>query len=454
MTWSEVAPGRFQRGIGENEGFIKLIGDSGHASGHEHWAINAGANFNCRGSFAQHDLSALFPKVWKHLRFQHPSIAAYPINDKILEYTVPDTPALDRWAAETFSIVRAKTSLDLISSLKPNSYASLTYLLDSDEILCHTAHWRTDGIGVLQLIDAFFEIAVTQNLPDPSDLPWGQEIIRLAPAVEDAAGMPTVPTKDMKNLAQECVETFYQAAGAIGIPYIGEATTAPSGTASSRLTFDLSESQSVIDQCKNKGISVTSAIHASIAAANRILVQDENRGKHYTSTIRFSLRPYLPKPYSTPAYASGLYTTGWMKRTPASASWLQNAQDYNQEYRKGLSTEYISSHREYAARLGNLLRNMPQGGDIPSDVDISSIGIAEQLIARTKGDTNSGIDILDIYIGVEMLTRQCVCFAWTFRDQLNLNLVYNKSFHDEQDTKEFLRTTREIMLNELAISKP
>ncbi|CAF9928117.1 MAG: hypothetical protein ALECFALPRED_003958 [Alectoria fallacina] len=450
MPWSEVAPGKFQRAFGENEIFIKLLGDPGHPVGREHWAINSIASFALTGSLAKEDLPSLFLKAWKNLRFHHPSIAVQAVDDKSLVYTVPDSAALDQWTAETFHVVGNKTADDLIPDIKPDSYATLTYLPKSNEILGHTAHWRTDGVGVLLLIDAFFNLVTRPALPDPNTLAWGQETARLAPAVEDAANIPIAPTDAMKSLGQKSVETFYQAAGAVGIPYKGEATTLPSGTRSSRFVFSTSDTDHVISQCKARGFSVTSAVQASVAATNHALASVENKNKHYTSTVRFSIRPYLPKPYCTPAYASGLYTTGWIKAISASASWVDNAKAYNDEYRKGLNKEFIDSHREYALGLGNLIRSMPQPQDPPSDVDISSIGIAESLIERVKGTQDRGLEVQSVSVGVEILTRQCVCFVWTFRDRLNLNLVYNESFHDEKDTALFLQTLVGIMLKELA----
>ena len=85
----------------------------------------------------------------------------------------------------------------------------------------------------------------------------------------------------------------------------------------------------------------------------------------------------------------------------------------------------------------------------PSDVEISSIGIAESLIERVKGTQDRGVEVQSVSVGVEMLTRQCVCFVWTFREQVNLNMVYNESFHDEKDTALFLQTVKEILLKEL-----
>ena len=117
-----------------------------------------------------------------------------------------------------------------------------------------------------------------------------------------------------------------------------------------------------------------------------------------------------------------------MKTVPASASWINNAEAYNDEYRKGLSKEYIDSHREYALGICSLIRNMPpQSQDPPSDVDISSIGIAEVLIAQVKGTKDRGVEIQSVSVGVEILTRQFVCFVWSFRDRLLNRNIYKCS---------------------------
>ena len=106
-------------------------------------------------------------------------------------------------------------------------------------------------------------------------------------------------------------------------------------------------------------------------------------------------------------------------------------------------------HREYALGLGNPIRNMPQGGKPPSDIDISSVGIVENLLERVKGTPDRVLEIRSVSVGVDILTRQCVCFVWTFGDQLDLNLVYNESFHDEVDTANFLQTLKGILLKQL-----
>ena len=45
MPWSKASPGHYQRPIGENEKFIKAIGDRAHAAGREHWSITSKGSF-------------------------------------------------------------------------------------------------------------------------------------------------------------------------------------------------------------------------------------------------------------------------------------------------------------------------------------------------------------------------------------------------------------------------
>ena len=274
MSWSEVAPRTFERAIGENELFIKLIGDSGHPLGREHWAINSIASFKPLGSLQNEDLSTLFLNAWKISRFHRPSIAVQAASDTTLIYKVPDAAALHQWATETFHVIENKTADELIPNVKPNSSATLTYL--PNEIVGHTAHWRTDGVGVLLLIDQFFEVATNPTLPDPNTLMWGQETARLAPAIEEVADLPVTPTDAIKTLSHKYIETFNQAAGAVGIPYKRDITV-PGGTRSSRLVFTPSETNLVASQCKAIGISVTSAVHDSVAAANYALASSEKK---------------------------------------------------------------------------------------------------------------------------------------------------------------------------------
>jgi hypothetical protein len=445
MPWSKVREGRYERAVGENETFIKILGDAALPLNREHWAINIIAAITPTGSLAQENLSSLLRDAWKALRFKHPTIAAYIVDQTNYVYDVPDAAALEKWASETFHVVEDKTADELVASITVGPYATMYYLPKTNEVLGHSQHWRTDGVGGLLLMDDFLALAASS----PASLPWGEEVARLAPSIEEAAGISTSPSEADKELGAKCVGSFGHAVGAIGISSPSPQDTVPGGTRIARLHLSEQETQAIVQACKSRGLSVTAAVHASVAAANYALAVPEDQEKHYTSTIRYSFRPFLPEPYSGREYASVIFTTGWMIPVSASSSWEERARLYHDEYRKGLSKEYISAHREYAIGLCNLLRSLPAGAPSPTDVDISSLGVAERLIGREKGTEARGIRIDRVSGGLEMMSRQCVCHVWTFRDQLCLNLVYNEAFYEKAVMDGFVGRVRESLLKEL-----
>ncbi|KAH9909483.1 hypothetical protein F4778DRAFT_711648 [Xylariomycetidae sp. FL2044] len=483
MTWQETdQKDIFSRPLGENEVFIKLVGDAGLLLNREHWAINATATIEPVGSFKSTadaaNLASRFRTAWAHLRFQHPSLAAGVDPDGTrLVYTVPsDRAALETWVSQTFNVAaNAKTSADVIPTFTPSHYAKLVYVPRSGELLCHTSHWRTDGIGVLLLLDAFLAIASAPGpLADPVELAWGTETARLAPPIEDAANIPTHSTPELRERGGALISTFAHTVGAAGIPYLGDESTLPADTRSASLALDPNTTSAVIAACKERGITVTAAVHASVAGANYALAEGSNREKHYTSTVRVALRPYLPSPYSTPAFAAGLYTTGWMKRVEANTSWDERASAYHAEYKKGISREFLDAHREYALQLGAMIRGnapppppppppppddaaaAPPPPPPPSDIDISSVGVAESLIRRSYGSTpdgNGGFEVRAVSVGVEVLSRQGTMFVWTFRDRLNLSVVYNEAFHSAEQMRRFVDVVRRELLDGLGVKE-
>jgi hypothetical protein len=435
--WKETEPGRYSRPIGENETFIKLVSDPAHPLGREHWAINSTVTIAPQGKLTSSILRTQLRRAWGHLRFHHPSLAAHVAEDnENLEYNVPTPEELSEWVSQTFSVdEEALSSAEVIPNLKPSPYATLIYIPKSNELLGHTAHWRTDGIGVMLLLDHLLSLAVDPKLPDPFLLPWGSEPTRLAPSIEDAACIPQTPTAQQTSLGTHYAGTFALAAGAIGIPHTGTPSTPPGGTHSVLHSLSPTLTAAIIQRCKSLGISVTSAIHASIAAANWSLASPERKSAHYTSTVRFSLRPYLPDGPPDPA---GLYTTGWMEKVCPENTWLEHAQIYHKIYSRGISQEYISAHRAYASCLGAMLRSLPPDLPIQSDVDISSIGVAEAYVQRAHGDEGFGIDVRGVSVGVEMCSRQAVCFVWTYRERLSLNVVYNEVYHGRGQMEGFV----------------
>lgn len=444
MSWTEISPGHFQRPIGENETFIKKIGDPGHALGHEHWAINADATIAPRPT--EHHVKN-FERAWKAFRFVHPSIAAVA-SETVIDYTVPDSEALDNWAAETFVVHDDNTTReDIAAGMKPTPFVVLHLFLKTGDVLLHTSHWRSDGIGVLHLLNDYMKLAASEDVKDPASLAWGQEGSRLAPSIEEAAGIALEANDKITAEAEKWVKTFHGAAGAVGVDCPAAKETVPAGTRTARSNFPETTSDAIVKACKARKISVTSAVHAAIASTNWAFAPADGKSKHYTSTIRAALRPYLPEKFHGPAYAAALYTSGYMHSIPAGHSFQENAEQINSLYRQGLSVEFLEAHRQYALNVIDMIKSTPPDAPAPSDVDISSVGIVDNVITPVQG----AFEVTSVSVGVEVLTRQMVCFVWTFRGKLSMNLVYNEAFYPPGVPVAFLEEVKRTLTRELEV---
>ncbi|KAI1314103.1 hypothetical protein F5Y03DRAFT_402335 [Xylaria venustula] len=439
MPWHEVSPRHWTRSIGENERMIKWIGDRGHIQGQEHWSITATGTlaFSCLPE--QRDLVSRLRRAWASFRFAHPSIAA-TASIGTLDYVVPTSEALEEWNKETFRVILDPDSNvdDLVANLRPTPYVVGYYFLESNQMVLHMAHWRADGTGALQLLNAFFAAVAADE--DHAAIQWGREITRLTPSIEDVLELPSEPTTEIKAAAAGCLASFSKVPGSVGLPYYGDITTKPRGTRGIRYSFSDSANASVLAACASKGLRLLSAIHASLAIVNLELgasSSNQSIGEqgHYTSTMRFNLRLYLKPPYNSPQYAAALYTGGFFSSLDPGASWQEAAAQYEALYANGLSREFLSARREYAIKALGMMAQNAASGPIRSEIDISYIDAVESLVSPAhygsvgpKGGTLE-LAVEDISIGVECLTRESYLFCWAFRGKITFHLVYNEAFY-------------------------
>jgi hypothetical protein len=450
-------PTRYTRPLGENETYIKLIGDSTHSLCRSYWSINSWATLHPGGNLSNPSvLQQQLRKAWAHLRFQQPSIAAYVAeNDEDLIYDIPESEDLEKWMSESFMIDEEAESLSEITKrARIPQYWTLTFLPRSNGVLCHTAHWRSDGVGAIQLFDALFALLATPELCDPKTLAWGEEVKRLAPSIETIAKIPKSDEvgDDQRRVGNNYLRTFGLMRDAVGIPYLGSEKTLPTETVSQNLSFSARETQEIVKKCKDRDISVTAALHASIAATNWSSCSQERKDQHYTSTARFSFKPYVPAPYNSPAYAACLLTTGWLTIVEPTETWEEHARLYTSIYRNGLSQDFLDAYRVYAGGLCDVLRDPPaplEGATPPSDVDVSSIGRLSQYVQVSYGSPDYGVEVLNIGVGTELMSRQAVIYIWTFREQLTMSITYNSAFHDSEQMKAFVEGVKKDVLENL-----
>lgn len=450
MAWTETRPGHWQRPIGENEAMIKMIGDGGRKFEKDMWSISVTASFVAH--IESKPLSQALRDGWKTLRFCHPSIATTAGED-ILEYHTPNPLELEQWADESFVHVDKDISPDdVIAGLTPRRFATLYYLREHASVLLNLSHWRTDGIGALHLLNAYFQ-AVLESLPkNPLELPWGEEAARLVPSIEEALNLPRAPSPITGRAAKQYLDTLANNKGALETPYKSGIQIVPKGTRGARLRFSQDTTTELETACHRLDIHLEAAVHAAVAATAYSIANLTSRHKHHSSTMRHSIRPHLPTPYDGEAGAAGLYTAGYIVKVPASQSWLENAKQYDAEYSRGATPGLLLSRRQYALTMKDILKNMSPPDTPPSGLDISYIPSAETLVKPVHANAKGTIELRDIGIGVDVVSRHLYVFTWVFNGQLEFRLVYNEAFYDETLVESILALVEKHLVSNLLSS--
>ncbi|KAL9067157.1 MAG: hypothetical protein Q9161_007053 [Pseudevernia consocians] len=450
MAWAEIRPGHWQRPIGENEAMIKVVGEGGRKYEKDLWSISV------TGSFVAHieckPLSQALCDGWKTLRFYHPSIATTAGED-ILEYHTPNHLQLEQWADESFVLVDNDTSPDdVIARLTPRRFATLYYLRQHASILINLSHWRTDGIGAFHLLNAFFQAVFESLRQEPRELPWGKESARLVPSIEEALDLPRALSPMIERAAKQYLDTLADNLGALEIPYESETRVIPKGTRGARLRFSQDTTTELETACHLLGIHLEAAVHAAVTATAYSIADSTSRHKHHSSTMRHSIRPYLPAPYNGEAGAAGLYTAGYVVKVPASQSWLENAKQYEFEYSRGATPDLLSSRRQYALTMKEVLKNMSPPDTPPSGLDFSYIPSAQTLVKPVHANASESVKLRDIGIGVDVLSRHLYVFMWVFSGRLEFRLVYNEAYYNESMVGRILALVEKHLVSNLLSS--
>ncbi|KAJ9485198.1 hypothetical protein VN97_g8152 [Penicillium thymicola] len=459
MAWKESRPGHWERPLGDNESMLRVIAEGDGQIEKDIWCIFATAQFDAQlvESRSQDFLFAALLSGWKLLRFRHPSIATVICEDTV-RYDVPDDTALDLWTRDTFNVVDDAQicSGDLIAQMPPSRWANLHYLKHRSSVVLQLSHWRTDGVGALHLLNAFFH-AVTDGLrneiPEEGQLIWGKEVIRLTPSVEEALHLSFTPTTNEQSAAQKFLDTlaYHRDALAVSNQNSKHNQLTPSATRSIESSFSMAETKELLEMCHTCEISLQAAVHAAVTTTAFTIADPASTLLHHSTTVRQSLRPCLPPPYDGSAGAAGLYTAGYVMKVPPLQLWLQYAQRYEAEYQQGVTEELICSRRHYARAMKDLLstRRPKQVTPGPSGLDISYIADAESLVQPVHASSEGEIVIRRIGIQVEVASRYLYVFAWVFNAKLELHLVFNEGFYDSDFTAEILSHVRKHLITNL-----
>lgn len=453
MNWSEVSPGVFSKELDGVEKIYHHVSQIFKPIGREHWGLYCACTFELGPRFSQKDTATALRDAWKALRYDFPALAVTLDGVHARKtYTVPDASSVEKWADESFVVDWTTDPDGVLASYPVRDTPSMYFFPELSQILFLCSHWRIDGLGTCLLMDRFFSL-LAANTPSPSPESWANDITKISPTLEDAIKAPTLETPEVQELARKHIEDHHKnVVHAGGLRYLGDATTPPGSPARSTVTFNETTTASLIAACKQRSISVTSAVYAALANAVFALSPDASLEK-YAAVMSINMRTYMPAPYNGKDHAVQVYVMGRSPTVERGSSFAEMTAQF-MDYNKGwYNDEFRSAYRMATRHHYETLSRRPKGAaplNPPSSVTLSSLGIIEKNMPSQYG--GGAVKLTDFHFGVSMMTRQMLLYVWTFENKLSLSVNYNDAYHDVSSIKSFLEYIRQILKNEIGVS--
>ncbi|KAK4220706.1 hypothetical protein QBC38DRAFT_525150 [Podospora fimiseda] len=434
--------------------------------------------------------------AWARLRHDMPGLSTYAVfdvaNQKWLRTyeSIAGQRRRDIWLRQTFNTVEngqtfaewantARTTsliatLDVITPPQSSSseiHRDLGLRIDHDLI---------DGTGGFQVLNALIHhISAAFNEGPKAKLPIfdDSEVVRLSPPARVALRAP-----EKLELKGEGVQIIKPPASQIENARIPILNMKPGGVNTGRPRFlrrTLSAQQSVklIKACKAAGASPAHATHTAMAMAVRDFhgqVHPGSEGKQvqYYGTVLRNERARCTPPYNTSAHSATLYFSFYSRGlTIAMPSLiLKTGKERNAQFSRYLqeTTDFYAQVKDdklQAAASPFIFAKMTPKLTFPTTADdplewrrlnplpvkdpkeggtawLSSLGVLDRIVDRQVGR----IRVEDPWLMSVCLNSGLSIFLATYKGKLGTVLVYNDTWHTEEEAEWWLNRCLEIQL--------
>lgn len=447
MDWVETGPGSFVKDMDGIERIYRTISQSFKALGHENGGVYCTCTLEFGGSFRNQDNTIALRNAWKALRFDYPGLAVIPEGLNRKSYVLPNETSVEQWTEETFFVEKTADYDSILANYPLRDLPSLYFFPASSRILYLDSHWRIDGLGVCMLLNRFFSL-LAAGTASPSTGMWVNDVDKISPSIEDAAGTPRTVDPKLDAFARAYIDHHHRNAVHVGgLPYNGDNKTGPGKMARTALVFDETSSVGLVAACKETGISVTAAIYAALAETMFGVLFSADK---YAAVMSLNMRNHLPHPYNTRDHAVQTYVRGITPSVSREDDFYQKARQLTAFYKEGNSEDFMRAFRLTAQyHADELFKPRPHGTPPPSNIHLSSLGVVENHLERQHGNA---IQVADFQLGVNMMTRQVAIYIWTFDRRFNISLVYNDAYYHDSEMRNFLDSIMNVVKKEMGIA--
>ncbi|KAJ5784324.1 uncharacterized protein N7503_009536 [Penicillium pulvis] len=457
MKWQEVSPGRYERPFDSIESFYRLIASAGAHLNKQHYFISS--TLRLKNLPPLKDVQ----NAWRALRQRYPQIAAIPDETGArFRYTVPSHTELDAWVQQSLIVDYGSSANEKNEGEQPSHMFLLFYLPGTRELLFRTPHWRIDGIGLMDLQNAFLRILA--NIPPSTIYLDGSEAKYLTPSLDGAAAVPLEVTPEITRSTNDEIAVYEQGQPSISIATLPNVI--PTATRRIFSRFSPKITTHIISACKSRGLTVTAAMHAAMVVAILPHIQHNfdpasrgQSGGKFTGFNAFDLRKYIAPPFNGPAAAVNVYHTGipFSIDLEFDRSFDSIAAKLLKQYKRDLSKDAPRNVFRFLAQYVDKVLSVlgsPFSDPLraPAYPELSSLGIINDHIAAKHEGSASTVEVEDWWVAVQNISRLLIPHVWTWTGELVLSVDWNESFYEYAVVSQFLEGWKQTITEELGVN--
>lgn len=461
MEWTQESPDRFVQGLGGVEKIYRHVSRLFSATGREHWGLYCSCTLEFSPGLLEKGPDLILRSAWKVLRYEFPGLAVAPRDGDMRTYQTPTTESIEAWVKETFVVEKASQPDDVIASYPLKDTPTLHFFPESSTVLLLVSHWRIDALGTCMLLNRLFTLVAAETVVPPPEL-WSAALEKISPPIEDAVGAPSIEASAQNPALEEFARRYikhhhHTAVNAGGLPFKdASAAKRPSRAA---VTLSQSSTTALVNACRERGITVTSAVHAALADTYFALnATVETPPSNYACVMSVNMRDRLQPPYNGPQHAVQTYVTGVTPSVDRESSFEEKAKQLKSYYKSWYSEEFARAMRLTTKYHSDAMLSRPApvvgapAPKPPSSVTLSSLGVVGKYLEQQHMARSESVTVTDFQFGVSMMTRQILLYVWTFDARLRLSANYNDAYHDKEEILEFLNLIRLDLEKELSVS--
>lgn len=243
----------------------------------------------------------------------------------------------------------------------------------------------------------------------------------------------------------------------IGFPSKSGSEAAIPGSSQRVITcLDAGTTTKVAAACRDKGIKVTSAVHAAIVRVTASFPQHP-LSKSYAAFVPVDLRRAIARTAApdaeTISKSAGVYFSGLPVCVGSVLPGDGDPQKGVEAIARELGAVYSRDLDEFWAPPGSSIQAIslldlaepyvrrttalfnapiPEGLPPVQTPDLSSLGKIESYLQREYWiDGDSKVGVTDFWLGTEMLTRNVQFHVWSWNGTLHLSACFNTSFYEK-----------------------